>query len=224
MRRAGLKNGRILTTASDAELVLRSRSGDDRAFAELVRRYHGEVYGLALRSLKNPDDAQDLAQEAFLRAFRALDRFDPSRRFGAWLYAITARLCIDVHRQKRSRFVSLNVPEAGSAGEEREWELPDASPGPLEEAEQTEMAAHLEAHISRLSPDYRVAILLRHAHDLSYEEIAEALDTPVGTIKARIHRARAQLRAWLEGGELDPGASESSTIPDAPASREGDAS
>ena len=211
-----------MTTTSDAELVLRSRSGDDRAFAELVRRYHGEVYGLALRSLKNADDAQDLAQEAFLRAFRALDRFDPTRRFGAWMYAITARLCIDVHRQKRHRFLSLSVPEQGTAGEEREWELPDTGPGPLDEAEQTELGAQLDAYIARLSPDYRVAILLRHAHDLSYEEIAEALDTPVGTIKARIHRARSQLRAWMEGGELDPGASEAPEKADRPASREGD--
>lgn len=197
-----------MTTSSDAELAGRARSGDDRAFAELVRRYHGEVYALALRALKNPEDAEDVAQEAFVRAFRALDRFDPERRFGAWMYAITARLSIDAHRRRRGRFVSLSVPQEGTSEEERAWELPDPGAGPAEEVQSTDLAARLEAYVERLPADYRVAILLRHAYELSYEEIAAALDAPVGTVKARIHRARAQLRGWLEGTELDPSAGE----------------
>lgn len=193
-----------MSAANDGELALRARSGDDRAFAELVRRYHGEVYGLALRALKNPEDAEDVTQEAFLRAFRALDRYDPERRFGAWMYAITARLCIDALRRRRGRFVSLSVPEAGSSDEERAWELPDPGAGPQEVVQRSDLAGRLERYVEQLPADYRLAILLRHAHDLSYEEIALALDAPVGTIKARIHRARAQLRGWIEGSELDP--------------------
>lgn len=193
-----------MSAVSDAELAQRARAGDDRAFAELVRRYHGEVYALALRGLRNPEDAEDVTQEAFVRAFRALDRYDPERRFGAWMYAITARLCIDAHRRRRGRFVSLSVPEEGSSEEERAWDLPDPGPGPQEEVQRSDLAARLERYVERLPADYRLAILLRHAHDLSYEEIAIALDAPVGTIKARIHRARAQLRGWIEGSELDP--------------------
>ncbi len=201
---------------------MRARGGDDRAFAELVRRYHGEVYALALRSLQNAEDAEDLTQEAFVRAFRALDRFDPERRFGAWMYAISARLCIDAHRRRRGRFVSLSVPEEGSSEESRSWDLPDPGAGPAEEVQQTDLGERLERYVERLSPDYRLAILLRHAHDLSYEEIALALDTPVGTIKARIHRARAQLRAWMAGSELDPAGQEGAISSENPASRRGE--
>jgi RNA polymerase sigma-70 factor (ECF subfamily) len=192
----------------DASLVVRTLAGDQAAYADLVTRYHGEVYHLALRSLRQREDAEDLTQEAFIRAFRALDSFDTTRPFGAWIYAITARLCIDFHRRRRIKAVSLTRPEEGSAGEEHEWELPDPGEGPEVEFARGETAQALSGLIDKLPPDYRMAILLRHAHDFAYEEIAQILDTPLGTIKARIHRARAQLRAWLEGTELAPGGGE----------------
>jgi RNA polymerase sigma-70 factor (ECF subfamily) len=194
----------MATVSDDASLVVRTLAGDQAAYAELVSRYHGEVYHLALRSLRLREDAEDLTQEAFIRAYRALDSFDTARPFGAWIYAITARLCIDFHRRRRVRVVSLTRPEPGSADEEHEWELPDPGEGPAEEFARGETAEELSRLIDLLPHDYRIAILLRHAHDLAYEEIAKALDTPLGTIKARIHRARAQLRAWLEGTELAP--------------------
>lgn len=182
----------------DATLVALVLAGDQSAFAELVDRYHGEVYYLALRQLRHREDAEDLAQEAFLRAYRALAQYDPTRPFGAWLYAITARLCIDAHRRRRVRPVSLTRPEEGTAAEEREWEIPDPAEGPESLVERRDEAHRLSGLIDRLPPDYRLAILLRHAQDLSYEEIAEATGVPLGTVKARIHRARNQLRAWLE--------------------------
>src|SRR5262245_26692734 len=117
------------------------------------------------------------------------------------MYAITARLCIDFHRRRRVKTVSLTRPEEGTSGEEREWDLPDPGEGPEVQTERGDEAARLEALIDRLPPDYRLAILLRHAQDLSYEEIAEATGAPIGTVKARIHRARNLLREWLEGKE-----------------------
>lgn len=185
----------------DATLVALVLAGDQSAFAELVDRYHGEVYYLALRQLRQREDAEDLAQEAFLRAYRALTQYDPMRPFGAWLYAITARLCIDAHRRRKVRPVSLTRPEEGTAAEEREWEIPDTSEGPEARVERQDEALRLSALVDRLPPDYRLAILLRHSQDLSYEEIAAATGVPLGTVKARIHRARNQLRAWLEAEE-----------------------
>ena len=185
----------------DATLVALVLAGDQGAFAELVDRYHGEVYYLALRQLRLREDAEDLTQEAFLRAYRALAQYDPTRPFGAWLYAITARLCIDVHRRRKVRPVSLTRPEEGTAAEEREWDIPDTAEGPEAQVERRDEAARLSALVDRLPPDYRLAILLRHSQDLSYEEIAEATGAPLGTVKARIHRARNQLREWLEAGE-----------------------
>jgi RNA polymerase sigma-70 factor (ECF subfamily) len=191
--------------SDDAALVARTLAGDQSAYAGLVERYQGEVFHLALRYTRVREDAEDLAQEAFLRAFRALASYDPGRPFGAWLYAITARLCIDHHRRRKVRPVSLTRPEEGTAAEEREWEIADPSEGPEALLVHRDEAARLSALIDRLSPDYRLAILLRHAEDLSYEEIAEATGVPLGTVKARIHRARNQLRAWIEGTETPPG-------------------
>lgn len=187
----------------DASLVARTLAGDQSAFTSLVDRYHSEVYHLAYRFLRRREDAEDLTQEAFLRAYRALSSFDPERPFGAWMYAITTRLCIDFHRRRRVKTVSLTRHEEGTAGEEREWEIADPAEGPEEQVEHGQEALRLEALVNRLPPDYRLAILLRHAHDFSYEEIAEATGAPLGTVKARIHRARAQLREWLEEREKE---------------------
>ena len=190
--------------SDDASLVARTLAGDQNAFATLVSNHEADVFHLALRYLRQREDAEDVTQEAFVRAYRALAQYDPTRPFGAWMYAITARLCIDFHRRRRVKTVSLTRPEEGSASEEREWDLPDPTEGPEALTERGDEAAHLEALIDRLPPDYRLAILLRHAHDLSYEEIAEATGAPIGTVKARIHRARNLLRDWIEGKEGVP--------------------
>jgi RNA polymerase sigma-70 factor (ECF subfamily) len=200
-RRAGLASRSVVN--DDASLVARALAGDQNAFASLVDRYHGEAYALAYRFVRQREDAEDVVQEAFVRAYRALAQFDPGRPFGAWMYAITARLCIDFHRRRRLKTVSLTRQEEGTAGEEHEWEIADPGEGPEVALEREQEASRLNALIDRLSPDYRLAILLRHTHDLSYEEIAEATEVPLGTVKARIHRARVQLRTWLEeGGQM----------------------
>jgi RNA polymerase sigma-70 factor (ECF subfamily) len=187
--------------SDDASLVARTLAGDQSAYAALVSRHESDVFHLALRYLRQREDAEDVVQEAFVRAYRALAQYDPTRPFGAWMHAITARLCIDFHRRRRVKTVSLTRPEEGSSSEEREWEIADPAEGPETQTERANEAARLEALIDRLPPDYRLAILLRHSQDLSYEEIAEATGAPIGTVKARIHRARNLLREWLEGRE-----------------------
>jgi RNA polymerase sigma-70 factor, ECF subfamily len=183
--------------ADDASLVRRCLKDDPDAFRFLVERYQAEVYGLALRILGRAEDAEDLAQETFLRAFRALGRYDPTRPFGAWLHTIAARLCIDHHRRNRAKFISLTQPEEGTAGEERTIELEDPADRPDEEVEKSELARRLDALVQELPPDSRTAILLRHQQDLPYEEIARVLGVPIGTVKARIHRARIMLKQKL---------------------------
>jgi RNA polymerase sigma-70 factor (ECF subfamily) len=183
--------------ADDASLVRRCLKDDPDAYRFLVERYQGEVYGLTLRILGRPEDAEDLTQETFLRAFRALARYDPTRPFGAWLHTIASRLCIDHHRRNRAKLVSLTQPEEGTAGEERTLEITDPSDRPDEQVEKSELARRLDALVAQLPPDSRAAILLRHQQDLPYEEIARVLGVPIGTVKARIHRARIMLKQKL---------------------------
>ena len=183
--------------ADDASLVRRCLKDDPNAFRLLVEKYQAEVYGTALRILRRPEDAEDLTQETFLRAFRALGRYDPTRPFGAWLHTIVARLCIDHHRRNRAKLISLTQPEEGTSGEERTIDLEDPGDLPDEVAARSELAERLEALVAELPPDSRAAILLRHQQDLPYEEIARVLGVPLGTIKARIHRARIMLKEKL---------------------------
>lgn len=193
----------------DATLVRRCLRDDGEAFRILVERYQADVYSTALRLVSRPEDAEDMTQETFLRAFRALKRYDPTRPFGAWLHTIASRLCIDHHRRSRAKMISLTQPEEGSAGEERTIELEDPGERPDERAEKSELARRLERLVLELPPDSRAAILLRHQQDLPYEEIARVLGVPLGTVKARIHRARIMLKEKLlaqgdvpwEGGE-----------------------
>ena len=181
----------------DASLVRRCLKDDPVAYRHLVERYQAEVYSLAFRLIGRVEDAEDMTQETFLRAFRALKRYDPTRPFGAWLHTICTRLCIDHHRRNRARMVSLTQPEEGSAGEERTIDLEDPADRPDEDAEKSELARRLEALVEELPPDSRAAILLRHQQDLPYEEIARVLQVPLGTVKARIHRARIMLKQKL---------------------------
>ena len=181
----------------DASLVRRCLKDDPNAFRLLVEKYQAEVYGTALRIGRRPEDAEDLTQETFLRAFRALGRYDPTRPFGAWLHTIAARLCIDHHRRNRAKLISLTQPEEGTSGEERTIDLEDPGDLPDEVAARSELAERLEALVAELPPDSRAAILLRHQQDLPYEEIARVLGVPLGTIKARIHRARIMLKEKL---------------------------
>jgi len=181
----------------DTEILRRCLTGDEQAYRQIVARYQRQVYSLALRVVRQAEDAEDLTQETFVRMFRALDRYDSSRPFGAWLFTIASRLCIDHLRRQRLRPISLVQLEPGSE-EEYTIEVVDPAPRPDEVAARAEEERRTRALIDALPPHYRIVVLLRHQHDLSYDEIAEALHLPLGTVKARIHRARALLKRHLE--------------------------
>ena len=182
----------------DADLVRRALTGNPRACRDLVQRYQRPVFSVLMRVVRRAEDAEDLTQETFVRMFRALDRYDPERPFTAWLFTIATRLAIDHLRRRRVPTVSLTVAEPGST-EEHTIDVEDPGPGPdtiTSDAEEERRARDL---IDTLPEHYRIVVLLRHQQDLSYEEIAEALNLPLGTVKARIHRARALLRERIEG-------------------------
>lgn len=177
----------------DAGIVRRCLAGDEKAYRELVERYQAQIHALAMRMVRRTEDAQDLTQETFVRMFRALDRYDPSRPFAAWLYTIATRLCIDHIRRNRVKLMPLVRREMGS-DEEQTIELEDPGPRPDDLAARSEEEQRTATLVDSLPPHYRIVVVLRHQQDLSYEEIAEALHLPLGTVKARIHRARALLK------------------------------
>lgn len=184
-------------SGDDADLIRRCRTGDPRAFRELVRRYERPVFSVLMRVVRRPEDAEDLAQETFVRVYRALDRYDPSRPFTAWLFTIASRLAIDHLRRKRLPTMSLSQSDAGSS-EERTIDVEDPGPRPDEVTSHREEEVQAQNLIDSLPEHYRIVVMLRHQQDLSYEEIAEALQLPLGTVKARIHRARALLKDRIE--------------------------
>ena len=151
-----------------------------------------------MRVVRRAEDAEDLAQETFVRVFRALDRYDLERPFSAWIFTIASRLAIDHLRRRRVQTVSLQVQEPGSH-EERTIDVRDEGPGPEELTSNAEEEKRSKELIDSLPEHYRVVVVLRHQQDLSYEEIAEALNLPLGTVKARIHRARALMKDRLQG-------------------------
>jgi RNA polymerase sigma-70 factor (ECF subfamily) len=176
----------------DADLVRRCLSGDQRACRDLVRRYERPVYSVLMRVVRRAEDAEDLVQETFVKVFQALDRYDTERPFSAWIFTIASRLAIDHLRRRRVKTVSLEVSEPGSTEDPPDVEDNGLKPDEItSNAEEESNAARL---IDSLPEHYRIVVVLRHQQDLSYEEIAEALNLPLGTVKARIHRARALLK------------------------------
>lgn len=185
-------------STDDAEILKRCLKGDERAYREILARYRSPIYSLALRMVRQAQDAEDITQETFVRMFRALERYDPTRPFAAWLFTIASRLAIDHLRRRRIRPIPL-VQTDRTTAEEREMEIEDPGLLPDEVAVHREEETRTRELIDSLPEHYRIVVILRHQQDLSYDEIAEALHLPLGTVKARIHRARALLKQRLEG-------------------------
>lgn len=181
---------------SDSLVISRARRGEQAAFRELLDRYRAPVFNLCLRMLKNRDDAEDIAQEVFIKVFGMLERYDERYAFRSWLFKIAANQCIDFIRKNRVKLLSLDEP-VKYKGEEIEREFPDEAPAPDEEVERVQLGKLLLEIAEELPPHYRSMIVLRHQEQLSYDEIAEILDLPLGTVKARIHRARAMMKDKL---------------------------
>ena len=186
---------------SDPELVALCRRGDERAAAELLRRFERPVFSLIYRMVRDRELAEDLAQEAFVRAFHNLRRYDPSYKFSSWLFKVAYNLTIDHLRKKRLDTVSIHGSPAAVTSELQEATsivLESGDERPDEELDSRDIGSEIESAIAGLREEYRSAILLRHVEGRSYEEIAEIMDVPLGTVKTYIHRARKELQVKLE--------------------------
>ena len=180
----------------DGELIERSKKGDRDAFGDIVRRYMKRAYHAALAISGEHSDAMDLSQEAFVRAYRGIKRFDTSRPFFPWYYRTLKNLWINRARKGRGvKFVSISAREDDARGA---FDLPAPGEGPFVAAERSEMAQILAMEMDRLSPQKREILYLRHFEHLSYREIAETLEIPEGTVMSRLFAARAALRARME--------------------------
>jgi RNA polymerase sigma factor (sigma-70 family) len=187
---------------ADLKLIRRCKRGEEPAFAELLERYRGPIYSLCYRMARNSEDAHDLAQETFIKVFGLLDRYDEQHAFSSWLFRIATNHCIDHLRRNRLRLLSLDAG-LGPEGDERQMQLPDPGPRPDTVLQRKESMEKLWEVVAGLPPHYRAIILLRHDQQLSYEEIAEVLDLPLGTVKARIHRARNLVQDRLKARNYD---------------------
>ena len=192
---------------SEEQLIRRAQAGDNDAFEALLRLHEKRVYNLCLRMCANADDALDLSQEAFLKAWRALGQYQFEASFSTWLFRLTSNVCLDfLRRKKRRQELSLTESyEDSDAGEE--LSLPDPQPLPEEQAITGETRRELAQAMARLAPDHREILQLRVVEDLSYEQIAEILDIRVGTVKSRLARARLSLRKILKAGNYFSAAS-----------------
>lgn len=183
----------------DEQLIRRAAAGDSDAFEQLLLANQKQVYHLCLRMSGNPDDANDLAQEAFIKAWRGLSQYQFGSEFSTWLYRLTRNVCIDfLRRQKRQAAVSLVLSDEEE--EDREFQVPDPAPQPEDVALSSETREELQRAMDALPADYREILQLRVVEDLPYERIAELLDIKLGTVKSRLARARIQLRNNLVNG------------------------
>jgi RNA polymerase sigma-70 factor (ECF subfamily) len=182
----------------DMLLIQRTREGDRTAFDQLIRRHERRVYNLAYRLCGNPDDAADVAADAFVRVYNSLASFRGDASFLTWIYRITTNIYLDARKRKRARpQVSLDeLVEMDDSAITRQYE--DHAPLPGEVAELNERGRALQDAVSRL-PDYqRVMVVMYHVEGKSYEEIAAAAGLPIGTVKSRLNRARLALRDLLK--------------------------
>ena len=186
----------------EQQWVEAARQGDQSAFEQLVHLYEKRVLALTTRMCKNPADAEEAAQEAFLSAWQGLPFFRGDASFSTWLYRLASNACVDLLRREGRR-QSAAGPSLND--EEVQLEVPDTAPSPQEQAERSELRQQIEAGLQALTPDHRQVLILREMHQLSYDEISQVLDVDVGTVKSRINRGRKQLRNFLlRSGNFSP--------------------
>ena len=189
-----------LATATDQEVVVQARQGREAAYRELIRRYERPIFSLIFRMVRDRQLAEDLAQETFIKALNAIESYRPEFKFSSWIFKIANNAAIDHLRRRGLDTLSLDgSPNASTpdAIEATALQIGDRGESPLDELEARELGGAIEQAIARLRPEYRSCILLRHVDGRPYEEIAEMLDLPLGTVKTYIHRARGELRDML---------------------------
>jgi RNA polymerase sigma-70 factor (ECF subfamily) len=178
----------------DRALVKQAQQGDQEAFAKLVTRHQRYIYNLAYRLLRDPNEAEDLAQEAFLRAWRGLANFRREAKFTTWLYRIVTNLCYNRLNSLRRQLLDVAVDDLATLS------LP-AKDSPAAVVEATEQRAFLHRQIAALPPKYQLVLTLFYLQEFSYQEISQVLDLPLGTVKTHLFRARERLKQRLQASE-----------------------
>jgi RNA polymerase sigma-70 factor (ECF subfamily) len=189
-----------LASLTDQEIVALAVEGREAAYRELIRRYERPVFSLILRMVRDRQLAEDLSQETFIKALNAIATYRPEFKFSSWIFKIANNAAIDQLRRRSVQTLSLDgAPNATTADEIEATVLQvgDRSESALAAIEARELGSSIERAIGQLRPEYRSCILLRHVEGLAYEEIAQLLDLPLGTVKTYIHRARHELRDAL---------------------------
>jgi len=184
----------IANTAADT-----CRNEERQAFDELVHRHHKQAYNIAYRMTGNHADAEDLTQEAFIRAFRFFGQYKRELPFDSWLYKIMSNVFVDtLRRRPKAHIRSIDAPVATEDGEAM-IEIPDDSPGPEDALLSEQMDSRIQGALNSLPEDFRLAVIYADVEGLSYEEIADAMRCSIGTVRSRLHRGRKMLRERLKG-------------------------
>lgn len=171
----------------EATWVAQAKKGDGAAFAKIVEVYQRPIYNLCYRMLGDSGEAEDSAQEAFIRAYMKLASYDTDRKFSSWLFSIASHYCIDRLRKRRMQLVSWEELPPWR------WLPTDDAPQPEEAMLEVEATKEIHALLDTLAPDYRAAVILKYWHNMPYEEIAQTLDTSVSAIKSKLFRARKMM-------------------------------
>lgn len=191
-------------STEDEVLVRETLNGKDGAFAELVRRYEHRLYNFVLRFAGSHHDAEEIVQEAFIKAYIHLEKFRGDSRFATWIYQIAKNLCINHyyqtlrHHEPQTMSLEHGPPSPPVDSEERSFDLPSPLPSPQEQLISREFLSHFETALRKLEPHFRMALILRDVEERDYEEIAKIMGVPIGTVKSRIHRARLEMQKHLE--------------------------
>lgn len=189
-----------LKAASDQEVVAAATAGEEAAYRELVQRYERPVFSLIYRMVRNRELAEDLSQETFIKVLNALASYRPEYKFSSWVFKIANNAAIDHLRRRELDTLSLEgSPHADTAEkiEATALQIGEKAESALDAVANKELGGEIEQAIAKLRPEYRTCILLRHVEGRPYEEIAEILNLPLGTVKTYIHRARNELRIAL---------------------------
>jgi RNA polymerase sigma-70 factor, ECF subfamily len=186
---------------SDQDVVLQARAGRESAFRELIRRYERPVFSVIYRMIRDREMAEDLAQETFIKVLNALDRYDPKYKFSSWIFKIAHNATLDQLRKKEPETLSLEgSPHARTPDQVEATTLTavDTAENPEDYTHSQQVGSEIEAAIQQLRPEYRAVIVLWHVEGRPYDEIADIMGLPLGTVKTYIHRARKELREMLQ--------------------------
>ncbi|MDX2177462.1 MAG: sigma-70 family RNA polymerase sigma factor [Candidatus Sumerlaeia bacterium] len=183
-----------LDAAAERRLVEAARRGDRHAYGELVEAHRERLFAAAFALVRNEEDARDLSQDAFVKAYNALDRFDTARPWYPWLYRILRNACLN-HLKKHGPHRTTSLDRMA---DEDHMQFEAAADDPVERIQTEQMARHMRQAIGQLKPDFREIILMKHFQEMTYEEIATVLDIPIGTVMSRLFHARKNLAKLME--------------------------